>query len=125
MITSPLRVQVTKQKWFVLNLNQYRNTHFHVLNKAKAVYKKMIADQLSGLVIITPIHITYTLYPKTKRMTDIGNVCSIHQKFFEDALTEFGLIEDDNYKFIPSTGYKFCEVDKHNPRVEIEIRTKL
>ena len=123
MIESPLRVRTGKGKYFTLGLNTYRNTHYFVLNKAKKQYKEDISYQLEGITLTTPLKITYTLYPKTKRLTDIGNICSIHQKFFEDALVEFGIIEDDNYNFIKETEFIFGSVDKHNPRVDIEIRT--
>ena len=108
---------------FTLNLNQYRNAHYHVLNKAKVNYKEIIKGKLPDIKLKTPILIIYTLYPKTRRLTDIGNVCCVHQKFFEDALTEHGLIEDDNYLFINTTVFRFGKVDKLNPRVSIEIRT--
>ena len=123
MIKSPLRVKSSKHKWFTLNLNMYRNAHYHILNNAKKQYKLDIDDQITNLDLTTPIHIIYTLYPKTNRLTDLGNVCSIHQKFFEDALVDKGILVDDNYYCIPSSEFIFGNVDKHNPRVDIEIRT--
>jgi hypothetical protein len=62
----------------------------------------------------------YTVYPPNKRLFDIGNVCCIHQKFFEDALVELGKLPDDNYNNIPLIMYMFGSVDKDNPRVTIE-----
>jgi len=121
IIISPLSVPVTKTKKFILNLNQYRNTHFYTLNKAKVVYKEEISVQFPGLAINPPIQVTYIYFPKTARKTDIGNVLSIHQKFFEDALVEGGYLVDDNYDYIPRTIFRFGEVDKENPRVEIHI----
>lgn len=121
VLISPLKVPITKKKYFILNLNNYRNTHFFVLNKAKIVYKEMMQEQLSKLNKYKKIRIKYTLYPKTNHLTDIGNVTSIHQKLFEDALVETGLLEDDNYLFIIGSTQAFGEIDKDNPRVEIEI----
>jgi len=121
LICAPLSVPTSKSKKFILNLNQYRNTHFIVLNKAKHEYKEEIASQLEGLSFKPPIIVTYTLYPKTKRRTDLGNVLSIHQKFFEDALVESGCITDDDYHTIVQTLFKFGSVDPSNPRVEIKI----
>lgn len=119
-ILSPLRVKVSAEKHFILNLNNYRNAHYHTLNKAKVVYKELMLPILVGS-INTPVSITYTLYPKSKRRTDIGNVLSIHQKFFEDVLVEGGYIPDDSYQHIPKILYLFGEVDPTNPRVEIVI----
>jgi len=54
-------------------------------------------------------------------LTDLGNVLSIVQKFTEDAMVEFGIIEDDNYKIIGRVVHDFGEVDKFKPRVELRI----
>ena len=122
---SPLRVPISKNKNFILNLNNYRNTHYQSLNKAKINYKEMIKDQLHDKVFNCPIQIEYQYFPGTKRLTDIGNVVSIHQKFFEDALSELGCIPDDNYKYVPSSVCSFGGIDKENPRVEITIKELL
>lgn len=67
------------------------------------------------------LHLTYTLYPKTNRLCDTANVCSIHDKFFCDSLVELRHIADDNYIHIPEITYRFGNIDKLNPRVEITI----
>ena len=120
-ILSPLRVRVSKNKEFSLNLNIYRNAAYYLLNISKIVYKEQLIDQVSRLPTFTQIQLTYTLYPPTNRKMDISNILSIHDKYFSDVLVELGKIRDDDYKYIPSVIYKFGEVDKSNPRVEIEI----
>lgn len=55
-------------------------------------------------------------------MCDLGNVLSIHDKFFCDALVDLGKLPDDNYHFIPSIAFHMGEVNKLNPRVDIEIQ---
>lgn len=92
-------------------------------NKAKIQYKKDIDYQLSQLFTFDKIALTYILFPATKRKTDISNVLSIHDKFFCDALVEKGVIKDDDYTNISEVVYKFGEVDKDNPRVEIYIKS--
>jgi len=77
---SPLYVMVGKKKIY-LNLNVYRNLHHQALNKAKINYKAIIADQVIKLPIMDRIMIQYVLYPKTRRLTDLDNVISIHAKF--------------------------------------------
>ncbi len=81
--------------------------------------------QIQAIHPMDMIDLVYTLFPKTKRLTDTSNVCCIHDKFFCDALVEFGKLKDDNYLFVKSATYKFGEVDKHNPRVEITIKEHL
>ena len=43
---SPLQLMVGLRKKFILNLNQYRNTHFRVLNYAKQLYKDWMKPQI-------------------------------------------------------------------------------
>lgn len=122
MIKSPLSVKLSGKKKFILNLNNYRNLHYMASNTAKIQYKKDIDYQISQLFTFKKITLTYILYPATKRKTDISNVLSIHDKFFCDALVEKGVIADDDYNCIPEVNYKFGEVDKESPRVEIHIK---
>lgn len=122
-LVAPLSVVVSKGgKKFALNLNIYRNADFHTLNKAKVVFKEVMAKQVAALPSITgQLVIRYFLYPKTKRLCDVANVCSIVDKFFSDALVELGKISDDNYTIVPGVSYEFGSVDPANPRVEIQI----
>lgn len=124
-IVAPLSVQQSKKKRFHLNLNLYRNAHFFTLNKAKKDYKAELQSQLDDVPIMQRIELTFTLYPKTKRLCDISNVLSIHDKFFCDALVEAGKIPDDNYLHLKKVTYLFGEIDKDNPRVEIIIEEVL
>ena len=120
-IISPLRVLVTKSKYFTLNLNQYRNTNHFTLNNAKIQYGKDIWDQIKMLPVFNKISIEYVVYPRDNRLFDLDNVTSIHAKFFQDCLVGLGLIADDSYLYIVSSKTSFGEVDKLNPRVEILI----
>ncbi len=120
-VTAPLYVMQTKVKKFHLNLNIYRNSHFQVLNKTKIAYKHAIAEQIILLPKMDKVRISYTLYPKTKRLCDLDNVLSIHAKYTQDALVEYGVIPEDTYKHIPSISFNFGCVDKHSPRVMIHI----
>jgi Holliday junction resolvase RusA-like endonuclease len=118
----PLRVPVTKSaKFFSLNLNQYRNTHFHVLNKSKIVFKEIITNDVQKLPKMQRINIVLRLFPKTKRLCDLDNVLSIVAKYTQDVLVTLGKIPDDSYNYIPELDFRFGDVDKDNPRVEISI----
>ena len=123
-VNLPLRVQLSKNTYFSINLNAYRNAYFHTLNKAKIVFKEIIVAQLESIPYISSCKLTYILYPKTKHLQDISNICSIADKFFCDAMTEVGKWEDDNYTVIKEVTYKFGSIDKDNPRVEVIIESE-
>lgn len=119
--SSPLQIFVGKRK-FILNLNNYRNTHYRVLNNAKVTYKMYMKKQIEKLPRLQPpIQITYTVFKGDKRNCDIGNICSVHQKFFEDALVELGKLPDDNHNMIKRSIFEWGGIDKLNPAVMIMI----
>lgn len=120
-IYSPLCIFVGKKKVY-LNLNEYRVLHYRTLNTAKVNYKLALSNQIRKIPKLTPpIKITYTVFKGDKRNCDVGNICSIHQKFFEDALVELGKLPDDNHNNIPVVEYRWGGVDKLNPCVEIMV----
>lgn len=126
-IILPLSVTLPRKtkadKVFTLNLNIYRNCHHFVLNQAKIAWKDIVKQSMPQNMIVdcSPFKFVYTVFPNSGRKFDLANVLSIVQKFTDDALIEFGVIPDDNYKVIPIIVYKFGKVDKENPRVELEI----
>ena len=121
-LQSPLRVIQSKKKKFTLNLNIYRNTHYQTLNKAKIEYKKAMKAQIELLPEFKVVWIAYQLYVPNKRRMDIDNVIAVHQKFFQDALVEFGKIPDDSYDYITKSIQLFGGIDPTNPRVDITIQ---
>tara|TARA_R110002020_G_scaffold175997_2_gene368023 strand:- start:3400 stop:3813 length:414 start_codon:yes stop_codon:yes gene_type:complete len=121
----PLRVKTSKKKDFILNLNVFRNAYFRTLSVAKKRYADIVKEAAPDINYkIEKCSITYTLYPKTKRRTDISNPCSIIDKFCCDSLTDKAYWNDDDYKTITEVNYRFGEVDKDNPRCEVEILVK-
>ena len=116
----PMRVDVGKNKTFTLNLNQYRNAHYFILNKAKQTFQDEVTKTLS-LEPTDKIEIHYKVFPKTKALSDISNYCSIVDKFFSDTLVHCGIIPDDNYNHLPKVVYEFGGIDPINPRVEALI----
>jgi len=124
----PLEVFTTKRRTpkskFILNLNHYRNAHFLMLNAAKIAFKKAVEDQ----ILAAPkqdknakFRLIYTLFPKTRRRTDIANPLSIIDKFFCDALSEFGFWADDDSGHLIEVIFRLGEVQKENPRAECEV----
>lgn len=83
------------------------------------MYMKKQIEKLPKLQ--PPIQITYTVFKGDKRNCDIGNICSVHQKFFEDALVELGKLPDDNHNMIKRSIFEWGGIDKLNPGVMIMI----
>jgi hypothetical protein len=108
-------------KPYTLNFNVYRNTMHMVLAEAKRLYGVQMVKSISMLPQLTKVAVRYTLFPASNRLTDISNVCVVHDKFFMDCLVKQGKLTDDNYNYCVEIGYRFGNVDKANPRVEIEI----
>lgn len=126
-IISPLFVDLPrktkKDKRIYLNLNVYRNLNRFTNGDAKIIYCEDMEKQLKGLVLKTPVRITYVLFKGSKRKTDRANILSVVDKFFCDALVHWGCIFDDEDKFIFSTHYYTGGIDSENPRCEITIRS--
>lgn len=118
---SPLKILCSKVRSWILNLNSYRNTHYRVLNTCKINYKKYMEKQIKKLNKFDKVICLYTAYNGTRRSFDLGNVCSVHEKFFEDAMVELGKLPDDNVNHIPLVIYMYGGIDKNNPRVDIEV----
>ena len=128
-LTSPLAVFLPRKtmddkKW-ILNLNNYRNAPHFLLNDTKKLYSAMMQEQILKLPVLSKVAVRFTMFPQTRRLTDTPNVCSIHDKYFMDALVTAGKLEDDHYGFYVETAYRPGHVDKENPRVEIELYEKL
>ena len=117
---SPMKILAGKRKMLRLNLNEYRNTHYRILNNAKINYKEFMKAQIQKAKKLGKAMFVYTVFPGSKRSFDIGNICCIHEKFFEDAFVELGKLEDDNANFLPIVVYLYGGIDKENPRVDIE-----
>lgn len=122
-ISLPLRIPVSRNKLFSLNLNIYRNTHFQTLNKAKQNFNDLARELLVGVPKLKACSLEYVLYPASRQLCDISNVCTVVDKFFSDALVDCGILEDDNYQFIADVRFRFGQIDKANPRAEVIIRS--
>lgn len=129
----PLTVTIPRKtkddKVFALNLNVYRNAHHMTLNQAKVAYKSEVMKSMTTAggrffplkLGPGPFRFVYTIFPSSNRGFDLGNVCSIIQKFTDDALIELGAITDDNFKVVREVDYRFGIVDKVRPRAELSI----
>ena len=105
-----------------ITVNWYRNAHHHVSNKAKKKFKLLIQEQLNKFDKIDgQIKIKYTYYAQRNNHPDLDNFIGTVKKFFQDALVEHGLIDDDNISFIVSNSEYYGGIDKDRPRVEAVI----
>ena len=123
----PMPTKKQPNKKFALNMNIYRNAYHHQLNQAKKIYKEIMAPQIEALPEFEKLDmVEFQLFPATARKCDVGNICCVHDKFFMDAVVEFGKLPDDNYEYVPSIHYNYQEIDRVNPRVNIVLigRTK-
>lgn len=123
-ISLPLRVPISKRNFFTLNLNQYRNAHFRTLDLAKKNFHKIAKELIRGVPQLRTCSLEYVLYPPTRQLCDVSNVCSIVDKFFSDTLVTQQVITDDNYQVISNIDYRFGAIDKIAPRVDVIIRSK-
>lgn len=125
-IISPLFVtlprKTVKGKRIALNMNTYRNLHHRISNDAKKAYSEALREQLEGLDIQTPVEVTYKVFKASKRRLDKMNVISVVSKFLLDSITEYGCWEDDSDYYVKTETILPTELDRDNPRVEINIK---
>ncbi len=100
-----------KDKRISLSMNTYRNLHYLVSNQAKRLFKELLAPQIHQLPMFGQIELWFDYYPKTRQRSDLGNWTSICEKFFLDALVEFGKLEDDSMQYVPRTHSTYCGLD--------------
>ena len=83
------------------SLNEYRNEHFHKLNKLKVSWSNTI-HLLSIYHSLKPVQkckIEFELFFKDKRKRDLDNY-SATIKMILDGLVQAGIIQDDNYSVV-------------------------
>lgn len=122
-IPLPLKVPVSKKKFFHLNLNPYRNANHFTLDRAKKEFFNLVKGRLRGVPKLDRVALEYVLYPGTAQLCDVNNICTIVDKFFSDTLVTMRVIEDDNYNFIADSRFRFGAIDRVNPRVDVIIRS--
>lgn len=93
-------------------------SHYAAYAKMKNTYTDMVAWLAKKLPKYDHISLVITWYePNAKR--DIDNIAS-GAKFVLDGLVRAGTIPNDTQKHIKGITHQF-EIDRQNPRVEVEI----
>jgi Holliday junction resolvase RusA-like endonuclease len=104
-----------------LTFNWAQAANSWTYNAAKKKFKLAMQEQLNQFDPIEgQIKIHYVYYAK-RNGTDVDNFVAVVKKFFQDCLSESGLIPDDNSKFIIGSSEGYAGIDKHSPRVEAFI----
>ncbi len=126
-VTCPLYVTLSrvksKDKKISINLNTYRNLYHYTNNEVKKKYLEIVRKQLEGVIIDTPVEVTYRVYKASRRKLDKMNVISITSKYLMDAITQLECWEDDNDDFIKTETIMPTEIDRERPRVEVFIKS--
>lgn len=124
-IIAPLYIDLPRKtkadKRVYINMNTYRNLHYVVSNQVKKAYLEAVREQLEGVVIQTPVTVTYKVFKGTARRLDKMNVVAIASKFLLDAVTELGCWEDDNDEHVKTEVIYPTEIDRSHPRIEVEF----
>jgi Holliday junction resolvase RusA-like endonuclease len=118
-----LERKTKKDRRVYINMNSYGNVNHFINNQVKIKFKKVIAEQLTGITIPTPVEIVYQVFKPSRRRLDKMNVIAVTSKYLLDAITEIGCWEDDNDDYVKKETILPTVYDKNNGRVEILIKT--
>jgi hypothetical protein len=108
-----------KSQTILVWMNWYRNAHFHISNKVKEYYHRIIKEQIIK-ENIWEFKTRCDVYIKNIN-SDPSNIESLMIKFTLDALQEYWIIENDNIKYHKWTLWWDYQIDKLNPRCEVTI----
>lgn len=107
----------------LLNCRMYnfRTKKYHNPVKAEndKVCLRAIKKYMPGVKIDKPIRCTYWIYAQDKRH-DRGNLTSAVEKSFLDSMQLAKCIGNDGYDDVLDSVF-YTELDRENPRVEVEI----
>jgi hypothetical protein len=113
-----------KPKTFLVSMNELRSAHYFMQNNIK----RWFTDYFMGLFlaappvpIVGPYEVAYVYYYKNEA-SDLGNVCSLTDKFFCDAIQLAGIVPEDNVNFCKKITFLVGEKDVLHPRVEVHLR---
>lgn len=102
-------------------LYNFRTKRYHNPVKSSNDNKCLISIKkyLKGVHINKPIKCVFFIYAQDKRH-DRGNLCSAVEKSFLDALQQAKVISNDGWDDVMDSEFH-TQLDKNNPRVEVEI----
>lgn len=92
--------------------------HWNNYREMKQAYTNLVRLKAAPIPKLNQVDVTVTWYCRDRRK-DKDNIMA-GQKFIFDGLQAAGKMENDGWKQIRNVNHRF-EVDKQNPRVEVEI----
>lgn len=106
----------------LLGLNWYRNAGHYEKASVKKVYGNKFTKLLEPFTgaFVEKYRVDYT-YNYKNELSDVPNVCSIIDKFFQDSLVSVGIAKNDNVKFCKEVRYIAGEKNRDNPSVRIDV----
>ena len=123
-VVVPACIRIGKKNYY-LNLNAYSNWHPMVRSKVKKLWTSIVLAQMIQIPKMSKIHsLKYILIRTSNRKRDRMNVYSIVDKYFCDALQEYGKIEDDSDQYIEDFNFtktEYIKGEQSKIRVRIEI----
>ena len=100
-----------------LDRNRYKGGQLKRDNETKVICE--ILSQFGRLRITKPVRMSYTWIEPNKRR-DLDNISSFGRKVIQDAFVKAGTLKNDGWNNIKGFSDRF-EVDRKNPRIEVEI----
>lgn len=109
----------TKKNSSQIIVNRNTGRPMLIPSKAYKQYEKDCGMQLKGkgMKIDYPVNLKATYYRKDRRKVDLSN---LHEAL-QDILVKYGVLADDNFTIVVSHDGSRVEIDKENPRTEVEI----
>lgn len=113
-----------KKKSFPINVNQFANQHHRVKHSAKNVfydYIKSLELKRQFGTLDTRVRLHYQYWAERGGVFDEANVGGGLDKFTCDALVNYGVLIDDNYKHVKHYTFEFMGISKHDwPRDDLK-----
>jgi hypothetical protein len=97
-----------------LNLNQYRNSHYHKLNNQKDWFTTEVQPLLSEIPKMTSVWLHYEIFFNSAAEGDLMNVGAVLDKFFTDVVVKAGILPDDKTKYLKYVTFSFGGVAKRD-----------
>ena len=112
VVVMPRKTMKDKRRY--LNLNNYRNWNYIISNNIKKAYTELMEKKyLRAFKQLKKVKIEYYLYKRNRRHSDLNNIVTVVDKFFQDYLVKANVIEDDTTEFVTETHNYYKGLDEN------------